>query len=142
MWYFGTNGDTEKMKDRTKMLEKGPASLKKYDPETYQFLDDFFKGKMKVEPLKKPILRSQPTIKSKQVKGGRRFHFVFENRTNSTVILHWLNFKNELSYRWTLPPNISYGCSTFPHHAWVVTDEKGNEIGRYTGTKSSTIILE
>ena len=53
MWYFGTHGDLH-MKDPKP--ENGPAGLKKYDPEAYTLLDDFYSGRIpitKVEPRRK-----------------------------------------------------------------------------------------
>ena len=50
MWYFGTHGDLNMTGPKP---ENGPEGLKKYDPDAYKVLDDFYSGRMeiaKVEP--------------------------------------------------------------------------------------------
>jgi alpha-glucosidase len=50
MWYFGTHGDMNMTGTKP---EDGPEGLKKYDPEAYALLDDFYSGRIpigKVEP--------------------------------------------------------------------------------------------
>jgi alpha-glucosidase len=50
MWYFGTHGDLSMTGLKP---ENGPEGLKKYDPDAYQLLDDFYSGRIeitKVEP--------------------------------------------------------------------------------------------
>ena len=50
MWYFGTRGDLSMTGPKP---ENGTEGLRKYDPEAYQFLDDFYGGRIeitKVEP--------------------------------------------------------------------------------------------
>lgn len=48
MWYFGTHGDLnmEGMKPGD-----GPAGLKKYDPEAYELIDDFYAGRLPIEKV-------------------------------------------------------------------------------------------
>lgn len=50
MWYFGTHGDLHMTGVKP---ENGAAGLKKYDPEAYELLDEFYSGRMQI-PLKKP----------------------------------------------------------------------------------------
>ena len=45
MWYFGTHGDRNMTGPKP---ENGPEGLRKYDPEAYQLLDDFYSGRMEV----------------------------------------------------------------------------------------------
>ena len=50
MWYFGTHGDTRMTGPKP---ENGPEGLKKYDPEAYALMDDFYSGRIvigKAEP--------------------------------------------------------------------------------------------
>jgi alpha-glucosidase len=50
MWYFGTHGD---LKMTGPKPENGPDGLKKYDPEAFKLMDDFYSGRIaitKVEP--------------------------------------------------------------------------------------------
>jgi alpha-glucosidase len=50
MWYFGTHGDLHMTGPKP---DNGPEGLKKYDPEAYALLDDFYNGRIeiaKVEP--------------------------------------------------------------------------------------------
>ncbi|HXT10970.1 MAG TPA: hypothetical protein VN873_05345 [Candidatus Angelobacter sp.] len=49
MWYFGTHGDMNMTGPKPK---NGPEGLKKYDPEAYQLFDDFYQGRLPVEPVK------------------------------------------------------------------------------------------
>jgi alpha-glucosidase len=45
MWYFGTHGDLHMTGPKP---ENGPEGLKKYDPEAYALLDDFYSGRIKI----------------------------------------------------------------------------------------------
>ena len=45
MWYFGTHGDLH-MNDPKP--ENGPAGLKRYDPEAFALLDDFYNGRLPI----------------------------------------------------------------------------------------------
>lgn len=54
MWYFGTHGDLNMTGPKP---ENGPEGLKKYDPDAYKLLDDFYSGRIaleKVEPRVRP----------------------------------------------------------------------------------------
>lgn len=54
MWYFGTHGDLNMTGPKP---EDGPEGLKKYDPDAYKLLDDFYSGKIEiaqVEPRPRP----------------------------------------------------------------------------------------
>lgn len=55
MWYFGTHGDLHMTGARP---ENGPAGLKKYDPEAFELLDEFYSGRMQI-PKMQPK-RSKP----------------------------------------------------------------------------------
>ena len=53
MWYFGTHGDLRMTGTKP---ENGPEGLKKYDPEAFALLDDFYSGRLeitKVEPRRR-----------------------------------------------------------------------------------------
>lgn len=45
MWYFGTHGDMNMTGPKP---EDGPEGLKKYDPDAYKLLDDFFSGHFEI----------------------------------------------------------------------------------------------
>ncbi len=45
MWYFGTHGDLHMTGPKP---ENGPEGLKKYDPEAFALLDEFYSGRMKI----------------------------------------------------------------------------------------------
>jgi alpha-glucosidase len=56
MWYFGTHGDLHMTGAKP---ENGREGLKKYDPEAFELLDEFYSGRMqiaKMEP-KRPKLK-------------------------------------------------------------------------------------
>ena len=46
MWYFGTHGD---LKMEGPKPADGPEGLKRYDPEAFALLDDFYQGRIPVE---------------------------------------------------------------------------------------------
>lgn len=48
MWYFGTHGDLNMTGVKP---ENGPEGLKKYDPETFALLDDFYNGRIPIKKL-------------------------------------------------------------------------------------------
>ncbi|HWG57609.1 MAG TPA: hypothetical protein VN661_01030 [Candidatus Acidoferrales bacterium] len=61
MWYFGTHGDLTMTGPKP---ENGPEGLKKYDPDAYKLMDDFYSGRIeitKVEARQRPAgLRRTP----------------------------------------------------------------------------------
>ena len=64
MWYFGTHGDLHMTGPKP---ENGPDGLKKYDPEAYQLMDDFYSGRMKipkVEPRRRFNREENRTVRS------------------------------------------------------------------------------
>ena len=48
MWYFGTHGDLNMTGVKP---EKGAAGLKKYDPETFALMDEFYSGRIAIRRL-------------------------------------------------------------------------------------------
>ena len=48
MWYFGTHGDLNMTGAKP---ENGPEGLKKYDPEAFALLDDFYNGRIPIKKL-------------------------------------------------------------------------------------------
>jgi alpha-glucosidase len=47
MWYFGTHGDLGMTGPKP---ENGPEGLKKYDPEAFELMEDFYKGRISDKP--------------------------------------------------------------------------------------------
>ena len=45
MWYFGTHGDLHMQDPKP---ENGPEGLKRYDPEAYALIDDFYRGRIQI----------------------------------------------------------------------------------------------
>jgi len=56
MWYFGTHGDLHMTGAKP---ENGPEGLKKYDPEAFELLDEFYSGRMQI-PMMEP---KRPKVK-------------------------------------------------------------------------------
>jgi len=54
MWYFGTRGDLSMTGPKP---ENGAEGLKKYDPDAYQLLDDFYGGRIEVTKVEPRIRR-------------------------------------------------------------------------------------
>jgi alpha-glucosidase len=48
MWYFGTHGDMNMTGPKP---ENGTEGLKKYDPEAFKLFDDFYQGRILIEPV-------------------------------------------------------------------------------------------
>lgn len=57
MWYFGTHGDLTMEGPKP---ENGPDGLRKYDPEAFSLLDDFYSGRMKVEAVETRASGAKP----------------------------------------------------------------------------------
>ena len=57
MWYFGTHGDLHMTGPKP---ENGPEGLKKYDPDAFALLDEFYSGRMKI-PLMQNVRRNRST---------------------------------------------------------------------------------
>ncbi len=56
MWYWGSHGDLSMQGPKP---ENGREGLKKYDPETYALVDDFYSGRIEIEKVE-PRFRRQP----------------------------------------------------------------------------------
>src|ERR1051326_7069074 len=56
MWYFGTHGDLHMTGTKP---ETGATGLKKYDPEAFELLDEFYSGRMEVPSKKTNGARSK-----------------------------------------------------------------------------------
>src|SRR5579862_5955581 len=54
MWYFGTHGDMTMTGPKP---EDGTEGLKKYDPEAFKLFDEFYQGRIPIEPVapRKPV---------------------------------------------------------------------------------------
>jgi len=50
MSYFGTHGDLHMTGPKP---ENGPEGLKKYDPEAFALLDEFYSGRMKIPKIER-----------------------------------------------------------------------------------------
>jgi alpha-glucosidase len=50
MWYFGTHGDLNMTGDKP---EIGPEGLRKYDPEAFALMDDFYRGRIDVTKIER-----------------------------------------------------------------------------------------
>ena len=48
MWYFGTHGDLHMTGTKP---DNGREGLRKYDPETFALLDEFYRGRMKISKI-------------------------------------------------------------------------------------------
>lgn len=57
MWYFGTHGD---MRMSGPKPASGPEGLKKYDPEAFALLDEFYSGRMAISKVE-PRRRNRPS---------------------------------------------------------------------------------
>jgi hypothetical protein len=74
MWYFGTRGDLSMTGPKP---EPGPEGLKKYDPEGFALMDDFYRGRIeigKAEPRRRRgtnNTESVPTSASTAVQTNR-----------------------------------------------------------------------
>ncbi len=55
MWYWGSHGDLSMQGPKP---ENGREGLKKYDPETYALVDDFYSGRLEVERVEPRVRRS------------------------------------------------------------------------------------
>jgi hypothetical protein len=51
MWYFGTHGDLSMTGPKP---ENGPEGLRKYDPDAYKLLDDFYSGRIEIAKVEPP----------------------------------------------------------------------------------------
>jgi alpha-glucosidase len=56
MWYFGTHGDLHMTGPKP---ENGREGLKKYDPEAFAMLDDFYSGRMKIPLIARPHVETE-----------------------------------------------------------------------------------
>jgi hypothetical protein len=54
MWYFGTHGDLGMTGPKP---ENGPEGLKKYDPEAFALMDDFYRGRLPAGQVASPRKR-------------------------------------------------------------------------------------
>jgi hypothetical protein len=57
MWYFGTHGDMNMVEPKP---ENGVEGLKKYDPEAFALFDEFYSGRLQVQPAEPRSRRNRP----------------------------------------------------------------------------------
>jgi len=61
MWYFGTHGDMNMVEPKP---ENGAEGLKKYDPEAFTLFDDFYSGRLPVQPTEPRQRRNRQPLAS------------------------------------------------------------------------------
>ena len=71
MWYFGTHGDRRRIPDPKP--EDGPEGLRKYDPEGFTLVDNFYGGRTQITKIEARGSRvrtdtDSPTTNSSPVK--------------------------------------------------------------------------
>jgi len=59
MWYWGTRGDLNMQGPKP---ENGPEGLKKYDPEAYALMDDFYSGRIPIPKLERHTRQRPSTV--------------------------------------------------------------------------------
>jgi len=131
MWYFGTNGDSGKIRPKP---QAGAQWLKKYDPETYKFLDLFWSGKLtmtyKPTEIEWPLIPPAKYIKGAKSAGNNsnRTRMIFTNQSKKQYFIYWIDFKGNKRMKVPLDPGMNFGYSSYKGHLIGLADKTGKLI--------------
>lgn len=116
MWYFGNNGDPGEIKPPPR---PGPEWLREYDPEGYAFLDDFWNGRIPVEPVELVSLEplDQPPPPS-EPNGSSSISFF--NRAGGAVGIHRVGEDGGAAFVTDLPPGHEREFASYGGETWMV----------------------
>jgi hypothetical protein len=132
MWYFGTRGELAMQGPKP---EDGREGLKKYDPEAFALMDNFYSGRIstpkndiaELKPLG-PEMESQ--MRSDQ--SGTETSIRFWNCGNRPLEIFWLDADGKRQSSGTVPPYGRLSKSTRAGHAWLVAGEQGKGVAIFT----------
>lgn len=142
MWYVGSRGDYGSIRPTP---EPGPEWLKRYDPEGYALMDDFYRGRIKVKPLALKTLRpsAKPIVPGAPGTHGRRPTSILL-LNNSSAPVHVFNVEpgGGRAHLMDVPPGARCAEDARAGQVWLVTRAPGAVVGyfRCTGERGRILI--
>ena len=132
MWYFGTGGDYGKIDPRPKL---GKDWLREYDRGEYDLIDRIYSGSIPIHRLKLVTIKAISPARGKNLRstgdGSVKTNIRFDNRTNETVQVFWIDGDGKRVPYAVLSPGQKQGQETFVGHVWLVTDAAGKALAVY-----------
>ncbi len=126
MWYFGTHGDFNMIGEKP---DVGPEGLRKYDPESFALLDDFYQGKISIpESTVLPVL---PIVKGTSLRSkiaDTPSMMIFRNKTSQTLLIFWIVGDGQRVANGVIAPHFYQGRPTVASQAWVCVNERGKDV--------------
>jgi hypothetical protein len=116
MWYFGNNGDPGNIKPEPR---PGPEWLREYDPKGYAFLDDFWNGRIPVEPVEFVSLEPLNEPPRPAVPDGAS-SISFFNRASGAVGIYRVSADGRTTFETDLPHGHEREFLSFCGETWLV----------------------
>jgi len=135
MWYIGSRGDYGSIRPAP---QPGPEWLKRYDPEGYALIDDFYRGRIKVQPLPLEILQAMKDPIAPEVPEGparRRTSILVTNDSGAPVKVFNVEAAGGRTHIMDVPPGARYAEDARAGQVWLVTRESGAVLGYYRCTR-------
>jgi hypothetical protein len=126
MWFFGTHGDVGAIDP---WPERGPAWLRRYDPEGFAILAAVYEGTIAVgSTALLPIAPRSPagegSLTSPISRDPARLRL--KNDTDQALDVEWLDFEGKRKHYGEIPPRESVTQETFVGHVWLLAEKNGH----------------
>jgi hypothetical protein len=116
----------------------GPEWLAARDPQSFALLDDFYRGRLAVQPdIWQP---GPPATDLRSARTVERARLVIRNLTASPLNLYWLDFDG-VRKPYAAIPAFSFAVQeTYVRHAWVVLGPEGNARAQTVAVQPGSIL--
>lgn len=117
----------------------GPAWLAAHDPQSFALMDDFYRGRLGVQPA--IWQASVPSQEPRSARTLERARLVIRNLTASALDLYWLDFDG-LRKPYASIPAFGFALQdTYVQHAWLVTGADGKARAQTVAIHPGSILI-
>jgi hypothetical protein len=128
-WYFGSLGDCGSIQPKP---ESGPEWLERYDPQSFDLLEELYTGELIQKPNPAILIEAQPATNVQALKSITSYTPVsmrFVNTGSVFVKVYWINYQGKPTLLGKLAPGEILPVSTFKNHPWMVKKLNGDSLG-------------
>lgn len=116
----------------------GPEWLAARDPQSFALLDDFYRGRLAVQPgIWQP---SPPAAELRSAHTLERARLVIRNLTASVLNLYWLDFDGVRKPYAAIPAFGFAVQETYARHAWILLGEDGTPRARTVAVEPGSVL--
>lgn len=130
-WYFGSLGDCGNIQPPP---ESGPDWLERYDPASFDLLEELYTGELLQKPNPAVLLKPQHPENIEELR-SQTFHtpvsMRFVNTSSVFVKVYWINYQGKPTLLGKLAPGEILPVNTFKNHPWIVKKLNGDSLGVY-----------